>query len=191
MNLSFIISLNLFFCVSKLFMLDLNKSRVFLMKLLLLFSIFIWSCSSSDPVNVDEVLIEKMDGRFFKTPTKVYSGPGFKLYKNGKKKEEGKIKNGWKTETWNGYYENGSKKYVGAYEEGKEDGKWAGYYVGGEKKYEGLLSKEEMAQADDLGGYFRVPPDLRDLNYDKYLDKGETKFGDSEEYNSNNTIQYI
>jgi UDP-glucose 4-epimerase len=57
----------------------------------------------------------------------------------------------------------------------------------GEKKYEVLLSKEEMAQADDLGGYFRVPPDLRDLNYDKYLDKGETKFDDSEEYNSDNT----
>ena len=57
----------------------------------------------------------------------------------------------------------------------------------GEKKYEVLLSKEEMAQADDLEGYFRVPPDLRDLNYDKYLDKGETKFDDSEEYNSDNT----
>ena len=57
----------------------------------------------------------------------------------------------------------------------------------GEKKYEVLLSKEEMAQADDLGEYFRVPPDLRDLNYDKYLDKGETKFDDSEEYNSDNT----
>ena len=57
----------------------------------------------------------------------------------------------------------------------------------GEKKYEVLLSKEEMAQADDLGGYYRVPPDLRDLNYGKYLDKGESKFDDSNEYNSDNT----
>ena len=55
------------------------------------------------------------------------------------------------------------------------------------KKYEVLLSKEEMAQADDLGGYYRVPPDLRDLNYGKYLDKGESKFDDSNEYNSDNT----
>ena len=57
----------------------------------------------------------------------------------------------------------------------------------GEKKYEVLLSKEEMAQADDLGGYYRVPPDLRDLNYGKYLDTGESKFDDSNEYNSDNT----
>tara|TARA_B100000424_G_C22830140_1_gene443502 strand:+ start:340 stop:840 length:501 start_codon:yes stop_codon:yes gene_type:complete len=121
-------------------MLDLNKSRVFLMKILLLFLVFILGCSSSDPVNVDKVLIEKMNGRFFKTPTRVYSGPGFKLYKNGKKKEEGKIKNGWRSETWTGYYENGSKKYVGDYEEGKEEGKWTGYFVSGEKKYDGVYS---------------------------------------------------
>ncbi len=57
----------------------------------------------------------------------------------------------------------------------------------GEKKYEVLLSKEEMAQAEDLGDYYRVPPDLRDLNYGKYLDKGQTKFNDSQEYNSDNT----
>ena len=44
-----------------------------------------------------------------------------------------------------------------------------------------------MAQAEDLGGYYRVPPDLRDLNYGKYLDKGEMKFDDSDEYNSHNT----
>ena len=110
------------------------------MKILLLFLVFILGCSSSDPVNVDKVLIEKMNGRFFKTPTRVYSGPGFKLYKNGKKKEEGKIKNGWRTETWTGYYENGSKMYVGDYEEGKEEGKWTGYFVSGEKKYDGVYS---------------------------------------------------
>ena len=59
----------------------------------------------------------------------------------------------------------------------------------GEKKYEVLLSKEEMAQAEDLGGYYRVPPDLRDLNYGKYLDKGDTMIDDSIEYNSDNTTR--
>lgn len=59
----------------------------------------------------------------------------------------------------------------------------------GEKKYEVLLSKEEMAQAEDMGSYYRVPPDLRDLNYEKYLDEGETKFDDYDEYNSNNTYR--
>ena len=57
----------------------------------------------------------------------------------------------------------------------------------GEKKYEVLLSKEEMAQAEDLGGYYRVPPDLRDLNYGKYIEHGEIKFSQSEDYNSHNT----
>jgi len=57
----------------------------------------------------------------------------------------------------------------------------------GEKRYEVLLSKEEMAHADDLGEYYRVPPDLRDLNYGKYLDEGKTKFENYEEYSSDNT----
>lgn len=59
----------------------------------------------------------------------------------------------------------------------------------GEKLYEALLSREEMAAAQDLGEYFRVPPDLRDLNYDKYFDKGETKITFAEDYNSHNTMR--
>ena len=46
-----------------------------------------------------------------------------------------------------------------------------------------------MAASEDLDEYFRVPPDLRDLNYDKYFDKGEPKITASEDYNSHNTIQ--
>jgi UDP-N-acetylglucosamine 4,6-dehydratase/5-epimerase len=59
----------------------------------------------------------------------------------------------------------------------------------GEKLYEALLSREEMAASEDLDEYFRVPPDLRDLNYDKYFDKGETKITASEDYNSHNTTR--
>ena len=44
----------------------------------------------------------------------------------------------------------------------------------GEKLYETLLSREEMAGAEDLGDYFRIPPDDRDLNYDKFFELGET-----------------
>ena len=43
----------------------------------------------------------------------------------------------------------------------------------GEKLYETLLSREEMAAAEDLGAYYRIPPDLRDLNYGKYVEEGE------------------
>jgi UDP-glucose 4-epimerase len=57
----------------------------------------------------------------------------------------------------------------------------------GEKLYEVLLSREEMACAEDLGDYFRVPPDLRDLNYAKFVEEGETRISSAEDYNSHNT----
>ncbi len=57
----------------------------------------------------------------------------------------------------------------------------------GEKLYEALLSREEMVGAEDLGGYFRVPPDLRDLNYGKFVEQGEVKITEATEYNSHNT----
>ena len=57
----------------------------------------------------------------------------------------------------------------------------------GEKKYESLLSREEMVCAMDMGDYYRIPPDLRDLNYAKYVDLGEEGITNSDEYNSDNT----
>lgn len=57
----------------------------------------------------------------------------------------------------------------------------------GEKLYEALLSREEMACAEDMGQYYRVPPDLRDLNYSKYVEQGEESITHSEDYNSHNT----
>mgnify|MGYP003706087155 CR=1 FL=1 len=59
----------------------------------------------------------------------------------------------------------------------------------GEKLYEALLSREEKVFAKDLGDYFRVPPDLRDLNYGKYIEEGELKISQSEDYNSENSPQ--
>lgn len=57
----------------------------------------------------------------------------------------------------------------------------------GEKLYEALLSREERVAADDLGGYYRVPPDLRDLNYGKFVEQGELRISAAEDYNSHNT----
>ena len=57
----------------------------------------------------------------------------------------------------------------------------------GEKLYEVLLSREEMATAEDRGGYYRIPPDGRDLNYTKFVEQGELKISSSEDYNSHNT----
>ncbi len=59
----------------------------------------------------------------------------------------------------------------------------------GEKKFEVLCSREEMAHAEDLGGYYRVRPDMRDLNYGRYFDEGEQRITESEDYNSHNTRQ--
>lgn len=59
----------------------------------------------------------------------------------------------------------------------------------GEKLFEVLLSREEMVAAQDLGDYYRVPPDLRDLNYGKFVEQGEIKISDAVDYNSHNTIQ--
>lgn len=57
----------------------------------------------------------------------------------------------------------------------------------GEKLYEALLSREEMVCAEDMGDYYRVPPDLRDLNYSKYVDQGDNRIEQVEDYNSHNT----
>ena len=57
----------------------------------------------------------------------------------------------------------------------------------GEKLFESLVSREEMARADDLGGYYRIRADGRDLNYDKYFVEGETKVAGFEDYTSHNT----
>ena len=59
----------------------------------------------------------------------------------------------------------------------------------GEKRYESSLSREEMACAKDMGDYYRIPPDLRDLNYAKYVDLGEEDITNAGEYNSDNTVQ--
>jgi UDP-N-acetylglucosamine 4,6-dehydratase len=59
----------------------------------------------------------------------------------------------------------------------------------GEKLFEVLLSREEMVAAQDLGGYYRIPPDLRDLNYGKFVEQGEVKISEAVEYNSHNTTR--
>lgn len=57
----------------------------------------------------------------------------------------------------------------------------------GEKLYETLVSREEMARSQDLGGYYRIPADSRDLNYDKYFVEGETQISQADDYTSHNT----
>lgn len=57
----------------------------------------------------------------------------------------------------------------------------------GEKLFESLVSREEMARAEDLGGYYRIPADGRDLNYDKYFVEGSIEIAQADDYTSHNT----
>jgi UDP-glucose 4-epimerase len=59
----------------------------------------------------------------------------------------------------------------------------------GEKLYETLLNKEEFSVAEDLGGYYRIPSDKRDLNYDRYFSQGDQLRSNNEEYHSHNTTR--
>ena len=57
----------------------------------------------------------------------------------------------------------------------------------GEKLYESLISREEMAKAQDMGDYYRIPADNRDLNYAQYFSEGEEKLSELDDYTSHNT----
>ena len=57
----------------------------------------------------------------------------------------------------------------------------------GEKLYETLINREEMVKAEDLGNYYRIPADTRDLNYNRFFLEGEAQISQMEEYNSHNT----
>ena len=59
----------------------------------------------------------------------------------------------------------------------------------GEKQAETLLTREEYAQAEDMGDYYRVPADSRDLNYSNYFEDGSKEITEAYEYNSDNTYQ--
>jgi UDP-glucose 4-epimerase len=59
----------------------------------------------------------------------------------------------------------------------------------GEKVYETLCTREEMMKAEDMGDFYRIPADNRDLNYDKYFSKGKEVITEIEDYNSSNTHQ--
>lgn len=59
----------------------------------------------------------------------------------------------------------------------------------GEKLFESLISREEMAHAQDMGGYYRIPADNRDLNYAQYFSEGEEKISHAEDYTSHNTTR--
>ena len=112
---------------------------------ILLFVILFVGCSK-ESVEMEVVLFERSGqwitnddySGFFFFNRKVYNGPAFISYRSGEKREEGLLKNGFKTGIWTGLSKDGKKRYSGEYRKGKAHGKWIGYHTNGEKKYDGL-----------------------------------------------------
>ena len=99
---------------------------------------------SQEPINYDTTLIEKGQLYYTKDTNQPYSGPVFSLYENGKKKEEGSLKDGKmisKTE-WE-WYGSGKKMKEETYKDGKPDGPFTVWYENGQKKEEGTFKDGE------------------------------------------------
>ena len=91
---------------------------------------------SKEPINYETTLIER-DGVFYtKDTNKPYSGQVLSLYDDGKKKEEGTLKDGKIDGLWTEWYKNGQKSYEGNYKDGKEDGLFTLWYKNGQKESE-------------------------------------------------------
>ena len=116
--------------------------------IILLIAILFVGCSK-EPKEMEAVLFERSGqwitnddySDFFFFNRKVYNGPAYMLHRNGQKKEEGTLKNGYKSGTWTGWDKEGNKKYSGPYEYGMEQGSWTGFHINGKKKYEGDFDK--------------------------------------------------
>ncbi len=117
-------------------------------KLLPVFIVTIFACSSKTAVDMEEVLYDR-SGQYitadnydtsllgFLYNQKVYNGVGFLRYRSGEKREQGPLKNGFRSEAWTGWDKKGNKRFVGEYQRGKAHGKWTGFHPNGKKKYEG------------------------------------------------------
>ena len=161
------------------------------MKKLFPFALFLIVGCSSEPIDMEAVLYDRSGqyitgdnySGFFFYNQKVYNGPAFNSYRSGVKREEGRLKNGFKSGVWTGFYRNGKKKFSGEYNRGKAYGKWTGYHLNGEKKYEGVyelgfqtdkwIYYDEKGQKNLEETYYvcneackdEHPPDRRGISY--------------------------
>jgi len=99
---------------------------------------------SKEPINYKTSLV-KRDGVFYTNDTnELYSGKVFSLYSDGKKKDEGSIKNGELDGLWTEWYTDGQKKSEGTYKDGRRDSLWIGMYESGQQSYEETYDKGEL-----------------------------------------------
>ena len=126
------------------------------MKYLLLFFILAFFSCSDEPVNMEEVLFERGGqyitadnfSPYFFFNQKVYNGPAYTKYRTGEKREQGILKNGFKSGSWTGWDKKGNKRFIGEYKEGKEDGAWVGFHPSGEKN---MKENTQMGSKQETG----------------------------------------
>ena len=100
-------------------------------KLLPLLLLILIGCSEPEPINMDEMLIERNDVYYTKDTNQPYFGPVFSLYENGQLQTEGTIKDGKANGPWKYYHENGKRQQEGQFRNGNPFGEWKDYDVRG------------------------------------------------------------
>lgn len=107
-------------------------------KLILLLLLILVGCSK-EPINIDEVLIERNDGYYTKDTNRPYSGPVFTVWENGQLEMEVNLKNGKPDGLWKSYHKNGQLRQEGTYKNGKQNGLFTGYHQNGRLESVGTI----------------------------------------------------
>jgi antitoxin component YwqK of YwqJK toxin-antitoxin module len=108
------------------------------MKKILLIVLLLFVGCSKEPINFEQMLVERDNVYYTKDTNKPYSGTVFSLYDDGKKKSEGAFKNGYYNGKWTSWYANGQKYTEGTFKDDYYDGKWTSWYENGQKYSEGI-----------------------------------------------------
>ena len=116
----------------------MKNSLVIILPLLL-----IVGCSK-EPINYEKLLVERNNKFYTKDTNKPYTGVVFSLYDDGKKKQEGTVKDGKSNGVWTVWYKNGNKKYERIYKNGRKHGLWTWWYENGQKKTKGYWKEGKL-----------------------------------------------
>ena len=106
-------------------------------KILLILLLLIVGCSK-EPINFEQMLVERDNVYYTKDTNKPYTGDVFSLYDDGKKKSEGAFKYGYYNGKWISWHSNGQKYTEGTFKDDYYDGKWTSWYENGQEYSEGI-----------------------------------------------------
>ena len=108
------------------------------MKKILLIVLLLYVGCSKEPINFEQMLVERDNMYYTKDTNKPYTGEVFSLHDDGKKKSEGAFKNGYYNGKWTSWHSNGQKYTEGTFKDDYYDGKWTSWYENGQKYSVGI-----------------------------------------------------